>query len=327
MIVLSSSPPMASSQDASRSTRGAKKIATSRYGLCTPTKDHKDIWKTPSSSPLPSPGALLRGLLQPKARGGGQNKIGKSFKTASELLETEEQKGDLLFGVDGSQHADAIVPEETTTRAKSVVAKQRAPRKTVAKPENTAKRTAKVSSHFSRKSKTSNADKSSKSLSTMEQTNSGDHNKTVSSHADITSTQGGGRDAEAGLGEVLTLPVPARRRDWTPVKNTVPVVEIISSPMVRRTEYEAGLGGAELDDFPTGTDASTSSKRRFGDKIGLFKFGSNSTSAPSIGAISVGSLGSTLGTTKRCIQVCSVPSSTLAMRLIVPTSRCWKGRT
>jgi len=330
VIVLSSSPPpMATSQDGSRNNGRAKDIATSGHGLCTPTKDHKDIWKMPSSSPLPSPGELLRGLLQPKVRRGGQSKIGKSFKTASELLETEKQKGDLLFGIDGNQHTEeyaAIVPEEITARAKSVVAKKRAPRKTVAKPENTVKRTPMVSSHFSKKSKTSNASKSSKSLSTVERTNSGDRNKPVSSHADVTkSTQEGSRDTEAALDEAPMLPVPARRRDWTPVKNTIPVVEIISSPMVRRTEYEAGLGEAEPEDFTTGTTDASTPKRRLGDKIGLFKFNSNSASAPSVGATSIASLGSTLGTTKRCIQVCSVPSSKFVLlKLTVLASRCWK---
>ncbi|KAF8420516.1 hypothetical protein EV426DRAFT_612592 [Tirmania nivea] len=308
VIVLSSSPPpMAISQDAYESNGTAKKMG-SRNGLSTPTKYHKDIWKMPSSSPLPSPGALLRGLLQPKARRVSQNKVGKSFKTARELLETEELRGELLFAVDDSQQAEkyaAIVPEEITTQPKSVGVKKRVPKKTIAKSEKRVNRTETVSSHFSKKSKISSAGKGSKSLSPVDQ------NKTVSSHADVLqSTQARSKDAKAGLDEVPMPLVPARRRDWTPVKNTVPVVEIISSPMVRRTEYEANLGEAEPEDLTTGTtDESTSSKQSFGDKIGLFKFDSNSTSAPSTGANSglARSLSSTLGTTRRCIQILEKP--------------------
>ncbi|KAF8455892.1 hypothetical protein BGX38DRAFT_1266776 [Terfezia claveryi] len=320
VIVLSSSPPpTATSQDDPRFNRGANKIAASEHGLCTPKKDHREIWKMPSSSPLPSPGALLRGLLESKARRRGQSKIGKSFKTASELLETEEQKGALLFGIDDNKHAEeyaTIVLEETTTRAKSVVAKKRTPAKTVAKSENKVKRRT-VSSHFSKKSKTSNVGKSSKSLPPLERTNSSVQNKTVSSHADVTEqTQEMVRDAEAGLDEVPMLPVPARRQDWTPVKNTVPVVEIISSPMVLRTEYEADLGEVDAVDFTAETDESTSPKRKFGDQIGLFKFSSNSTSAPCIGTTSARSLVSILGTTKRCIQMLEKPQSTRSISSI-----------
>ncbi|RPB22852.1 hypothetical protein L211DRAFT_305288 [Terfezia boudieri ATCC MYA-4762] len=321
VIVLSSSPPpTATSQDVPRSNKGANKIAASGRGLCTPTKDHRDIWKIPSSSPLPSPGALLRGLLESKARRRGQSKIGKSFKTASELLETEEQKRALLFGLDNNKHAEeyaTIIPEETTTRAKFVVAKKSAPAKTVAKSENKVKRAATVSSHFLKKSKTSNVGKSSKSLPPVERTNSSDQNKTVSLLADVMKqTQEMERDAEAGLDEVPVLPVPARRRDWTPVKNTVPEVEILSSPIVWRTEYEADLGEAEALDFTAETDESTLSKRSFEDKIGLFKFSSNSTSGPSMGTTSARSLGSTLGTTKRWIQMLEKPQSTRSISSI-----------
>ena len=332
VIVLSSSPPSITTSQGitSRNKATVKKVAG--HGLCTPTKNHKDIWKIPSS-PLPSPEALLRGLQQPKARRASQSKLGKSFKTARELLEAEEQRGDLLFEVDDNQHAEeyaAIVPEETPTRAKSVAGGKRAKvlRKTTTESEKTVKKTATVSSHFSKKSKTSNAGKGSKSLSSVGQTNSGGCSKAVSLHADVTKpTQERVNGAEAGLEVVPMLSVLARRRDWTPVKNTVPVVEIMSSPMVQRAEYEADIEEAELEDFTTGAmDESTSPKQRFGDKIGLFKFDSNNTSAPSIGAtFASAGLSSTLGTTKRCIQVCSVPSSTLVLlKLTIPTLRCWK---
>jgi len=313
-IVLSSSPP--TSQDASRNNETTKKIA--RHGLCTPTKYPKGIWEVPSSSPLPSPGALLRGLLQPKAWESGPRKVGRSFKTAMELLETEEQRGDLLFGVGDNQHTEkhaATVSEGITTQAKSVVVSKkraRAPRKTVARSQEAVKRAATASSHFSKKSKTSNANKSSKGLSPMEPVNSPEvrtRNKTGSSHADVTKpVQERSKDIEAEVDGVPMLPVPARRRDWTPVEDTVPVVEIISSPMARRNGYETDLEEAELEYFTTGTSGrSISSKRSFRDKIGPFKFDSGSTSAPSIGAIfaTAGSLGST---TRRCIQVCFVPT-------------------
>lgn len=326
IIVLSSSPPLpeASKQYRPSDSEEWKKFVMSRDDLQTPKKKHEDIQNTPSSSPLPSPGEIIRGLLQPRSWSGERANIGKGFKSAKELLQVdlEEESFPVAKGTNNTKQEyihDVKYGDNKVQGNSSLVTKPKAKarRETTAKPRKTVKKTATVSSHFSKRNKIASISTISKNLSTEEQTKPDavtTNFKTTSAPENI--TRPSRQESEVGLAVGLGAgssavesvpPVPARRRDWTPVKNTIKFVEIVSSPTVQGADTKEYTDDSQgLDSASEGGKESSlnnSAKRNFGDQIELFKYDSNSTAAASTCA-SVVPEKSLCFTRKRCIEVC-----------------------
>ena len=246
----------------------------------TPSVQHEGIWSVPSSSPLPSPGEMLRSLFQPRLHRRTIGNIMRGFRTARELLEQEQEKEkeNRLCGGSRMRDTKREIPWENQPKKATSEKKPKA-KKTETKDETRVKRTATVSSHFPKRNKMTSR---SKAAPLDEQTR-------------LIVVCGGPAQPQAKRckkhggqipNEDPILPVPTRRLDWTSVKNSVPLVEIIPPQLPKRKTPES---------------SSVEPMRNFEGTIAEFKYNSNFTSALRTG--SIGSIGPTCDTTKRLIQV------------------------
>lgn len=313
VIVLSSSPTLP--EPSKTPSKPASKFST-------PTKKHDNVWSIPaSSSPLPSPREMLRGLLQPKATSAGLSAIGRGFRTAKEILQKErESEASALATVSLNEPTSFStatanpVPLWGKTSAQignfePSKVKHKARGKTVAKKENTVKRPGVASAHFAKKGKTVTGSHSSKSVSLVEgphwKQNFVNKHKTFSEHVDTLSDVEQMGDAEQKAVVNATDDVlPPRKRVWTPVKNAVTVE--MQSPMdthlLRDTKLDEIALSTIGDEYLEGMNRTL-----FGDRVGIFKYSGNSMGSaigPNFGQTTL--TGMILPTNKRRIEVCMV---------------------
>ena len=231
-----------------------------------------------SSLPLPSPGEMLRSLLRPGLPKGGIGNIMKGFRTARELLQQERQKDNRLSG--GSRQRGKqydIPPPQKQLKAKNAQGGGQKP----------LTRTATVSSHFSKRKKTTSVTSRSKAVSLDVQTRP------------ILGAGAPQPQSEQCQNQILVInekddpiqPAPVTRLDWTAVKKSISLVEIPPAQ------------------FPK--------KKTSGGTIADLVYNPNITPALRTGPAPalIGSISPTCDATKHSLQVCL---SLLLLFILVP---------